>query len=52
MIKLVDTSVDPKITFDTEKGRIVEILRKQKADELSETMLRQMRTKSKIIFPK
>jgi parvulin-like peptidyl-prolyl isomerase len=52
VIKLVDTSVDPKITFDTEKGRIVEILRKQKADELSETMLSQMRTKSKIIFPK
>ena len=52
VIKLVDTSVDPKITFDTEKGKIVEILRKQKADELSETMLSQMRAKSKIIFPR
>jgi len=44
--------VDPNITFDTEKGKIVEVLRKQKADELYETMLSQMRTKSKIIFAK
>ena len=52
VIKLVDTSVDPKITFDTEKGKIVEVVQKQKADELYEAMLSQMRTKSKIIFPK
>jgi parvulin-like peptidyl-prolyl isomerase len=52
VIKLVDKMVDPKITFDTEKGKIVEVLRKQKADELYETMLSQMRTKSKIVFPK
>jgi hypothetical protein len=52
VIKLVDKMVDPKITFDTEKEKIVEVLRKQKADELYETMLSQMRTKSKIIFPK
>lgn len=52
VIKLVDKMVDPKITFATEKERIVEVLRKQKTDELSETMLSRMRTKSKIIFPK
>jgi parvulin-like peptidyl-prolyl isomerase len=52
VIKLIDSSVDPNITFATEKENIVEFLRKQKADELSETMLSQMRTKSKIVFPK
>ena len=52
LIKLVDRTVDPNITFATEKERIVEVLRKQKADELSETMLSQMREKSKIVFPK
>jgi peptidyl-prolyl cis-trans isomerase C len=52
VIRLVDTTVDPKITFATEKERIVEVLRKQKADELHDTMLDQMRAKSKIVFPK
>lgn len=52
VIKLVDKTVDPKITYDTEKGKIVEVLQKQKADELSENMLSQMRTKSKIVFSK
>jgi len=52
VIKLVGKTVDPKITFDTEKVKIVEGLRKQKADDLQETMQAQMREKSKIIFPK
>jgi peptidyl-prolyl cis-trans isomerase C len=52
VIKLVDKKVDPKITFATEKEKIGELLRKQKTDELSETMLGQMRAKSKIVFPK
>jgi len=52
IIRLVDKSVDPNITFATEKGNIVETLRRQKADELYDTMLTQMRTKSKIIFLK
>ena len=52
VIKLVDRSVDPGVTFDTEKGKIVDVLRKKKADELQESMLSQMRTKSKIIFAK
>ncbi len=52
VIKLIDRTVDPNITFATEKENIVEILRKQKTDELSEAMLGQMRKKSKIVFPK
>ena len=52
VIKLVDKKVDPNITFATEKEKIVEVLQKQKADELYDTMLGQMRAKSKIIFPK
>jgi len=52
VIKLVDKMADPNITFATEKGEIVEVLQKQKADELYDTMLTQMRTKSKINFPK
>jgi len=52
IIRLVDKTVDPNITFATEKANIVEILRKQKADELYDTMLSQMKAKSKIIFQK
>ncbi len=52
VIKLIDRTVDPNITFATEKEKIVEILRKQKTDELSEAMLSQMRNKSNIVFPK
>ena len=52
LIKLVDKVVDPKITFATEKGKIVEVLRKKKTDELYETMLSQMRTNAKIVYPK
>jgi parvulin-like peptidyl-prolyl isomerase len=52
VIKLVDRSVDPKISFDTEKAKIVDVLRKQKAEELSETMLGQMRAKSKVVITK
>ena len=52
VIKLVDKSIDPNITFDTEKLKIVDVLRKQKADELDEKTLSQMRANSKIIYPK
>lgn len=52
VIKLVDKMADPNITFATEKAKIVEVLQKQKADELYDAMLTQMRTKSKIIFAK
>jgi len=50
VIKLVNKTVDPKITFATEKERIVEVLQKQKADDLYENMLNEMRTKAKIVF--
>jgi len=52
LIKLVNKTVDPKITFTTEKERIVEVLRKQKADKLYDEMLSQMRAKSEIASPK
>lgn len=52
VIRLVDKTVDPKITFATEKEKIVEVVQKQKTDELYDTMLSQMRTKSRIIFLK
>lgn len=52
VIKLVDKTVDPKITFATEKETIMEMLRKQKIDALYDKMLSEMRAKSEIIFPK
>ncbi len=51
VIKLVNKTVDPKITFATEKERIVEILHKQKSDELYEKMLNEVRGKAKIVYP-
>ena len=51
VLKLVNKTVDPKITFATEKERIVEVLYKQKMDELYEKTLTEMRTKAKIVFP-
>ena len=51
VIRLVDKMTDPKITFDSEKGKIVEVLKQRKSDEMYDTMLGQMRAKSKIIFP-
>ncbi len=52
LLKLVDKSVDPKITFATEKDRIVEALKSQKADALYGTMLDEFRKKSKIAISK
>ena len=52
VIKLVTKTVDPKITFATEKERIAEVLRKQKADKLYDDMLSEMRAKSEIVTPK
>jgi hypothetical protein len=52
VIKLVDKAVDPKVTFATEREKIVEILRKRKTDELHEATLGRMREKSKIVFSK
>lgn len=52
VIKLVNKTVDPKVNFATEKAKIVEVLKGRKADELHDSMLAQMRSKSKIVFPK
>lgn len=52
VIKLVNQTADPNITFATEKAKIVEVLRKQKADELYGSTLDQMKVKSKIVYMK
>jgi len=52
VIKLVNTTVDPKITFATEKETIVEMLKLQKADALYNSMLAEMQEKAKIVYPK
>jgi parvulin-like peptidyl-prolyl isomerase len=52
VIKLVNRTVDPQITFATEKERIVEILKKQKTDALYDRMLAEMKEKAKIVYPK
>jgi hypothetical protein len=49
---LVDKAVDPKVTFATEREKIVDMLRKRKTDELHEATLGRMREKSKIVFSK
>ena len=52
VIKLVDKIVDPKITYATEQGKIVQLLHQQKAAELYDKMLSDMKTKAKVVFPK
>lgn len=52
VIKLVNRTVDPKITFATEKEKIVEILRQQKTQALYDNMLSEIKAKAKIVFPK
>jgi parvulin-like peptidyl-prolyl isomerase len=52
VIKLVGKRVDPKITFATEKEKLAEILRQQKADALYKTMLDEMKEKAKIVYTK
>jgi hypothetical protein len=52
VIKLVKKTVDPKITFATEKETIVALLTQQKADALYNTMLDEMKEKAKIVYTK
>ncbi len=52
VIKLAGKRVDPKITFATEKEKLVEILRQQKADALYKTLLDEMKEKAKIVYTK
>ncbi len=52
VIKLVKKTVDPRITLATEKEKIAEIVKKQKADTLYDRMLAEMKDKAKIVYPK
>lgn len=52
VIKLVDKNIDPQITFMTEKAKIIEILRQQKADALYNNMLAEMKANAKIDYKK
>jgi parvulin-like peptidyl-prolyl isomerase len=50
VIKLVDKTVDPAITFATEKAKIVEVLQAQKAEEIYAKTLDELQGKAKIVF--
>jgi parvulin-like peptidyl-prolyl isomerase len=52
VIKLAGKTTDPAITFATEKERIVEVLRQQKAAELHDAMLADMKGRSSITYSK
>jgi parvulin-like peptidyl-prolyl isomerase len=52
VIKLVDKKVDPAITFAAEKEKIVEALKRQKAEALHESLLGEIKAKSKIVYAK
>ena len=52
LIKLVGKTVDPKVTFATEKEKIIEILRQRKADALFSSMMDEMKEKAKIDYAK
>jgi parvulin-like peptidyl-prolyl isomerase len=52
LIKLVGKTVDPKVTFATEKEKIIEILRQRKADALFSSMMDEMKAKAKIDYTK
>lgn len=52
VVKLVSKTTDPGITLSTEKERIVEALRQQKATELYDSMLAEMKAKASIAYSK
>jgi hypothetical protein len=52
VIQLVGRRVDPAISYETEKGRIVEILRQEKAGALYDGMLTELKGKADIVYPK
>jgi peptidyl-prolyl cis-trans isomerase C len=52
IVKLQGKRVDPTITFETEKDRIVDALRQQKATELYEASLAEARAKARIVYAK
>lgn len=50
VVKLVSKRTDPGITLSTERERIVEALRQQKATELHDAMLAEMKAKATIAY--
>jgi hypothetical protein len=52
VIKLANKATDPRISFETEKDRIVEVLRQQKADALYDSMLADLKGKADIVYSK
>ncbi len=52
IVKLVGKTVDPAITFDTEKERIGALLRERKAAALYEQSLADMKAKATIVYAK
>ncbi len=52
IVKLVSRRVDPAITFETEKDRIVDALRQQKAAQLYDATLADLKAKARIVYAK
>jgi len=52
VVKLVSKTVDPAITFETEKGRIVEKLRQRRVDALYDGMLAELDRKASVVYSK
>ncbi len=52
IVKLVSKRVDPAISFETEKDRILDSLRQQKAAELYEATLAEAKAKARIAYVK
>lgn len=52
VIKLAGKTADPGIAFAGEKERIVELLREQKASELYDQMLAELKAKAAIVYSK
>jgi hypothetical protein len=50
VLKLAGKRIDPGITFETEKDRIVETLRQRKAQELYDGMLAEMKGKARVVY--
>jgi parvulin-like peptidyl-prolyl isomerase len=50
IVKLASKRVDPAITFETEKDRIVDALRQEKVTELYDASLAEARAKAKIVL--
>lgn len=50
IIKIIDKAPDPEVTFDNQKARIVEILKRQRREELYDAMLDQMQKKSQVVL--